>query len=158
MTETPAFLSDRLRSEGDKTLAFFSSLEGELWEIKVYAEGSEWTVRNILAHFVSAEQGFLRLFKDILAGGTGAAVDFDIDRFNSRQQEIVKGVSGQELLLDFQNVRSELITLVSGMSIQDLQREGRHPFLGITTLAEMIKMVYRHNQIHSRDVRKLIEI
>jgi hypothetical protein len=158
MTETPAFLSDRLRSEGDKTLAFFSSLEGELWEIKVYTEGSEWTVRNILAHFVSAEQGFLRLFKDILVGGTGAAVDFDIDRFNSRQQEIVKGVSGQELLLDFQNVRSELITLVSGMSIQDLQMEGRHPFLGITTLAEMIKMVYRHNQIHSRDVRKLIEV
>jgi hypothetical protein len=158
MTETPAFLSDRLRSEGDKTLAFFSSLEGELWEIKVYTEGSEWTVRNILAHFVSAEQGFLRLFKDILAGGTGAAVDFDIDRFNARQQEIVKGVSGQELLIDFQNVRSELITLVSGMSIQDLQMEGRHPFLGKTTLAEMIKMVYRHNQIHSRDVRKLIEV
>lgn len=157
MTETPAFLADRLKSEGDKTFAFFSSLKGENWEITVYTEGSEWTVRNVLAHFVSAEQGFIRLFKDILAGGKGAAEDFDIDRYNAKQQELINGASSQELVKFFQDSRSEMVSLVGGLANEDLKREGRHPFLGLTTLAEMIKMVYRHNQIHHRDIRKLMD-
>ena len=157
MTETPAFLAERLKSEGDKTIAFFNSLKDENWEITVYAEGSEWTIRNVLAHFVSAEQGFIRLFKEILAGGKGAADDFDIDRYNAKQQELIKDTSRQELMKIFQAGRFEMISLVGSLSIEDLQREGRHPFLGLTTLAEMIKMVYRHNQIHHRDLRKLID-
>jgi uncharacterized damage-inducible protein DinB len=157
MTETPAFLADRLKSEGDKTIAFFNSLKDENWEITVYTEGSEWTMRNVLAHFVSAEQGFIRLFKDILAGGKGAADDFDIDRYNAKQQELIKDASRQELVKFFQAGRFEMISLVGRLTIEDLQREGRHPFLGLTTLAEMIKMVYRHNQIHHRDLRKLID-
>ena len=157
MTETPAFLADRLKSEGDKTIVFFNSLKDENWEITVYTEGSEWTIRNVLAHFVSAEQGFIRLFKDILAGGKGAADDFDIDRYNAKQQELIKDASRQELVKFFQAGRFEMISLVGSLSIEDLQREGRHPFLGLTTLAEMIKMVYRHNQIHHRDLRKLID-
>jgi uncharacterized damage-inducible protein DinB len=156
MIETPAFLADRLKSEGDKTFEFFSSLKSEDWEIMVYSEGSEWTVQNVLAHFVSAEQGFIRLFKDILAGGKGAAEDFDLDRYNAKQQESLKDASRQELMHIFKNGRSEMISFVGSLSIEDLQREGRHPFLGLTSLAEMIKMVYRHNQIHHRDLRKLI--
>ena len=157
MTESPAFLADRLKSEGDKTIAFFNSLKDENWEITVYTEGSEWTIRNVLAHFVSAEQGFIRLFKEILADGKGAADDFDIDRYNAKQQELIKDTSRQELMKIFQAGRFEMISLVGRLSIEDLQREGRHPFLGLTTLAEMIKMVYRHNQIHHRDLRKLID-
>jgi len=156
MTETPAFFADRLKSEGDKTFAFFSSLKNEDWEIVVYSEGSEWTAENVLAHFVSAEQGFIRLFKDILAGGKGSAEDFDIDRYNAKQQGLVKGASRQDLMDLFKDSRSEMISFVGSLSIEDLLREGRHPFLGLTSLAEMIKMVYRHNQIHHRDLRKLI--
>ncbi len=156
MTETPAFLADRLKSEGDKTIAFFSSLIDENWGIMVYSEGSEWTVRDVLAHFVSAEQGFFRLFNDILAGGKGAAEDFDIDRYNARQQDLIKDASRQEIMKLFQDGRSEMISLVKSLTTEDLQREGRHPFLGIVALAEMIKMVYRHNQIHHRDLRKFI--
>ncbi len=157
MTETSAFLVDRLKSEGDKTSVFFSSLKDENWDSVVYTEGSEWTVRNVMAHFVSAEQGFIRLFKDILAGGKGTAEDFDIDRYNAKQQELLKGVSREELMRFFQDGRSEMVSLVGTLSIEDLQREGRHPFLGLTTLAEMIKMVYRHNQIHHRDLRKSMD-
>jgi uncharacterized damage-inducible protein DinB len=156
MTETPAFLADRLKSEGDKSIAFFGSLNDENWEIMVYSEGSDWTVRDVLAHFVSAEQGFIRLFNEILAGGKGAAEDFNIDRYNARQLDLKKDASRQELMKLFRDGRSEMISLVKSLTTEDLKREGRHPFLGISTLAEMIKMVYRHNQIHHRDLRKFI--
>jgi len=57
-------------------------------------------------------------------------------------------------LIKFQDVRAKMATWVETLNEEDLQKEGRHPFLGETTVEEMIKLVYRHNQIHYRDMRK----
>jgi len=46
---------------------------------------------------------------------------------------------------------------VQKMQESDLERKGRHPFLGITTLEEMLKLIYRHTMIHQRDIRRALE-
>jgi len=75
----------RLTEEGATALAFFNELDEADWERRIYSEGSRWTVRQILCHFVSAEEGFLRLGRDILSGGAGAPKGMDIDEFNEGQ-------------------------------------------------------------------------
>lgn len=157
MPETPDFLSERLKTEGEKTIAFFAALTPDQWQTLVYTEGAEWTVRNVLAHFVMAEKGFLKLFANIQSGGPGASKDFDIDRYNASQQEKTRELTPAELLEQFKVTRAEMISLVSSFTEADLNQTGRHPFLGLTSLAEMVKMVYRHNQLHLRDLRKLAE-
>ncbi len=156
MPETPAFLAERLITEGDKTVAFFASLTAEQWKSEVYTESEVWAVRNLLAHFVTAEQGFLSLFARVREGGPGVPADFDLDRYNASQQKKTLELSPAELLEQFKAVRAEMVAFVVSLSAADLEKTGRHPFLGDTTLAEMIKMVYRHNQIHYRDLRKVI--
>ncbi len=156
MPETPAFLAERLKTEGQKMRVFFIALTDAQWNVVVYSEGAEWTARSILAHLVTAEQGFVRLFASICEGGTGVSETFDIDRYNARQQEKTRELSVLELLDQFTAVRAQMATWVSTRSPTDLERRGRHPFLGVTSLAEMIKMVYRHNQIHYRDLRKAL--
>lgn len=156
MPETPAFLAERLKAEGDKYYALFENLTDAQWQIKVYTEGSTWTIRNVLAHFVTAERSFLKLFTNILDGGIGAVEDFSIDRYNARQQEKSKDLTPEMLLDQFKSVRAQMTTWVSGLTDEDLSKEGRHPFLGMVPLADMIKMVYRHNQIHFRDIRKVL--
>jgi uncharacterized protein (TIGR03083 family) len=158
MPDTPDFLTERLQSEGEKTAAFFASLDPAQWQAPIYTEGQTWTTRNILAHFVTAESGFLKLFADIRAGGPGAPEDFDIDRYNASQQKTTSEMSPAELLEQFRAVRAQMTALVASFTQEDLQKQGRHPFLGVTTLAEMVKMVYRHNQIHLRDLRKVLEL
>ena len=155
MPDTPAFLSERLKTEGEKTSAFFASLKPEQWQSTVYTDGATWTVRSVLAHFVTAERGFVKIFQSIRQGGPGASEDFDIDRYNASQQEKSRDLSSAELLEQFKAVRTEMVDWVAALSEGELQLTGRHPFLGMTTLGEMIKMVYRHNQIHYRDLRKL---
>lgn len=155
MSDSPTFLAERLKTEGEKTVEFFASLTAEQWSSTVYTEGETWTIRSVLAHYVTAERGFLRIFAEILAGGSGVADDFDINRYNASQQKKNLQVTPGELLEQFKLVRSRMTELVASMSEADLAREGRHPFLGQTTLAEMIKMVYRHNQIHIRDMRRI---
>lgn len=158
MTETsPAWLADRLKKEGEKVVASFFALNDEQWNTDVYTEGDTWTIRNVLAHFVTSERGLLKLFEQIRQGGLGATEDFSIDHYNARQQQKTKDLSPQELLDQFIEVRASAVEWVSGLSTDDLAIEGRHPFLGQVPLVEMIKMLYLHNQIHFRDLRKLVE-
>jgi hypothetical protein len=156
MPETPAFLTERLKVEGEKAVAIFAALHPDQWNQVIYTEGAEWTVRNLLAHFVTAEKGFLKLFASIRAGGAGASEDFDIDRYNASQQAKTRDLAPRELLEQYQTTRAAMIALVASFTVADLEKQGRHPFLGLTTLAEMVKLVYRHNQLHFRDMHKLI--
>ena len=154
MPESPAFLAERLRADGERTAAFFAALTGDQWQQVVYTEGAEWKVRDMLAHFVSVEKSILKLFENIREGGMGASEDFSVDRFNAEQVSKLAEISPSDLLAQYQEARAKMIAWVSGLSESDLQKTGRHPFLGVTTLGEMIKMVYRHNQIHLRDLRR----
>ncbi len=63
----------------------------------------------------------------------------------------------EELLQRFIQERQALTERVRQMKPEDLLRMGRHPFLGVAPLGEIIKLVYRHNVIHQRDVRKLLQ-
>ena len=156
MSETSE-LAEKLRIEGDKFEKFFDSLTDKQWMIDVYTEGVVWTIRNILAHLMTAERAFIKLFENILQGGVGVTEDFVIDRYNVRQQEKTKELGPAELLEQYKMVREEMIKFVSRIRDPDLEKIGRHPFLGLTTIREMIKMVYIHNQIHYRDIRKVLK-
>jgi uncharacterized damage-inducible protein DinB len=158
MSETkPAWLAERLKKEGEKIVDYFSRLTDEQWLAEVYTEGDTWTVRNVLAHFVTSERGLLKLFENIREGGPGASDNFSIDHYNARQQEKTRDLTPQELLAQFVDVRADTVEWVSGLSDEDLAIEGRHPFMGQVQLVEMLKMLYLHNQLHFRDFRKLVE-
>ncbi|MEW6285579.1 MAG: DinB family protein [Chloroflexota bacterium] len=150
-------LADKLRTEGEKFFALFAGLTDEQWNLKVYTEGETWTIRSVLAHFVTSERGLVRLFERIRLTGEGASEDFSIDRYNASQQEKTKDLSPQELLEQYKAVRADSIAWTLSLEEADLDKQGRHPFLGMTTLREMIKMLYLHNQIHYRDMKKVLK-
>lgn len=150
-------LAEKLKLEGEKLSGFFAGLTDEQWKAEVYTEGSVWTIRNILAHLVTAERAFVKLFEQIRQTGAGVSDDFSIDRYNARQQEKTKDLTPRELLEQYKSIRADMIQWVSGISDSDLEKTGRHPFLGMTTLREMIKMVYIHNQLHYRDLRRMLK-
>ncbi len=149
-------LAEKLKSEGEKFVTFFSDLNDDQWKIEVYTEGTMWTISNILSHFVTSERGLVKLFEQIRQGGPGSPEDFSIDRYNARQQEKTKDLTSVELLEQYKFVRANSIAWVSGLQDSELEIEGRHPFLLETTLREMIKMLYIHNQMHYRDLRKVL--
>jgi uncharacterized damage-inducible protein DinB len=156
MTEA-ADLASKLQTEGEKFSAFFGGLTDQQWDSEIYTEGSVWTIRSVLAHLMTAERAFVRLFEEIRQGGKGVSEDFVIDRYNARQQEKTRELSTAALLEQYRGVRAEMVAWVSSLNDADLESRGRHPFLGETTLREMIKMVYIHNQTHYRDIRRVLK-
>jgi len=149
-------LAEKLKSEGEKFYSLFAGLTDDQWIAEVYTEGETWTIRNVLSHFVTSERGLVKLFEQIRLGGAGAADDFSIDRYNAAMQARSKDLTPGELLEQYKEVRANSIAWTLSLSELDLEKQGRHPFLGMTSIREMIKMLYLHNQIHYRDMKKLI--
>lgn len=156
MADTPEHLAERLKVEGEKTLHFFHGLSPEQWERRVYTEGSCWTIRQVLAHFTVSEASFARLIGDILAGGQGAPENFQIDYFNERTVGKLEAATPIELLEKYVDLRSRFTALVQGLHPDDLLKTGRHPYLGVATIEDIIKLLYRHNAIHIREIRRII--
>ena len=156
MSEIPE-LAEKLKSEGERFVAIFAGLAEDQWQTEVYTEGTTWTIRNVLSHFVTSERGLLKLFEQIRQGGAGAADDFSIDRYNAAMQERTKGATPQELIEQYKWVRAHSVAWVSDLKESELDITGRHPFLGQTQIREMIKMLYLHNQMHYRDMKKVLK-
>ena len=149
-----AKLLQRLTDEGLKVLQFFEGLVETSWEFEIYTEGEVWKAHQILAHFVSVERAFQWLTADIVSGGLGTPQDFDLDRFNHDQVMELEAFSRQELLSTFQSARNHTIQQASSYSSEDLAREGHHPWFGLVSVETLLKLLYRHNQMHIRDIRR----
>ena len=150
-------LAEKLKSEGERFSSLFAGLTDEQWASEVYTEGETWTIRNVLAHFVTSERGLLKLFERIRTTGEGSSEDFSIDRYNAAQQQRTKELAPQELLEQYKAIRSDAIAWTLSLSEDELEKQGRHPFLGMTTIREMLKMLYIHNLTHYRDMKKVLQ-
>jgi len=153
-----AELAEKLKSEGEKFVSIFSGLTDDQWSAEVYTEGETWTIRNVLSHFVTSERGLIKLFERIRTTGEGSSEDFSIDRYNAAQQARTKDLAPDQLLEQYQEVRAGSIAWVSNLKEEELEIKGRHPFLGMTSIREMIKMLYIHNLNHYRDMRRVLGI
>ena len=151
-----AELAGKLQSEGERLIGFYRGLGQSQWEIEVYTDGDVWTIRNTLAHLLTSERAFTKLFEQIRQGGSGVTEDFVIDRYNASQQRRTMDLRPSDLLQAFRQARAAMVTWASELAEEDLQRMGRHPYLGVTSLREMLKMVYIHNQLHYRDARRAL--
>ncbi len=156
MPDTTEHLVNRLLIDRQKSLDYFNNLYPVDWERAIYTEGSCWTVHQVLAHFVAAEEGFHRLIIDILNGGSGSPEDFDLDQYNERKVNDLTGIPISNLMQKFSDLRQDTVNLVAEMDSNDLEKQGRHPFLGMAPLSDIVKLIYRHNQIHIREIRKTL--
>lgn len=150
-------LVQKLEKETRKTEDFFSALPEKVWERQLYADGQQWSVRQVLAHIVETEGSKLRLFENIRDGGVGVSNKFDIDDHNAREVAKLDHLSPSDLLQAFLERRKEVINFVRSLSPEMLaSQEGTDPFLGQASLAEMLRIHYMHVNLHIRDIRKLI--
>jgi hypothetical protein len=149
----------RLADEGAKTAAFFRALTPAQWRQQVYTTGPEWGAHDLLCHFISAERTLVFYYKDVLSGGTGAPRDFNIDAFNAKEVKALRDANHppETLISEFERQRAETIAAVLPMTDSDLDRIGYHPWFGDSPLENMLKLIYRHNMMHQRDINKAIE-
>jgi hypothetical protein len=158
MTDRRSDIIKKLEKSLEDSIALYKSLQpGEL-SAMVYQGDASWTVKQVLAHFITIERSMQWLFKNMLSGGSGSPKDFDIDKFNRTQPMKFYGLAVDELIEQFKSVRQDTISIVSGMDENDLDREGLHAFHGHGRLERFIRWAYEHVRIHENDIRKVLQI
>jgi hypothetical protein len=156
MTEPRAdALAARLEKGRQKTFEIFNALTPEQWQETLYTDPT-WQVRHLLAHFVSAEDQLLALAQDVAAGGPGAPLDFDYDRFNAGEQSRLEGLSLSELRDMLDQARGRTIAWVQTLDASQLERIGHHPVLGQVNVETLILSIYGHQLLHIRELSRLL--
>jgi len=146
-------LIGRLEKGGRKSYEIFGRLTPERWQRIIYSEPTAWSARDLLAHFVSAEERLLELAQNVAAGGEGAPEGFDFDALNAEEQTRLRERSPQELLTALSAARQATLDWVRTLDDEDLDRVGRHPVLGYVSLEVMLTAIYAHQLMHMREVQ-----
>lgn len=146
----------RLRKGIRKSKQVFERVDGEEWELVVYEEPYPWTVRDLLAHLVSAEEGLLRLAQDVAAGGVGAPEGFDYQTFNALEQGRLADVPASVLLRRLGARREETLAWVEELDDSGLDRVGCHPALGEISVETFVDAIYGHQLMHMRDLMRIL--
>lgn len=145
----------RLADEGEKTATYFEALSPGDWNQQIYQTGSEWGVKEILAHFISAERAYQKYLSVALKGGGGAPEGMDIDAFNESEVPTIAGTP-QQLIEKFKLVRIDTLDLAESLVEADLSRTASHPWFDEREIRWYLKLLYRHNTMHRMDIRKAL--
>jgi hypothetical protein len=139
-------------------LAFFTQLEPEAWETAVYHEESNWTITDILRHLVDAERGMTGLISQWQQGKNPVPPDFDLERWNNRVIQKAADKSSTELLIEFNENRSKLFTLIKTIQPEDWAKQGRHGSLRIMSIEEVCHLIADHERDHLRAMAQAKEV
>ena len=90
--------------------------------------------------------------KDIAVGGEGVSEDIDIDAFNEDQLARQPDRTPDELQALLGDVRETTIAWVTEQDDETLDRVGRHPTLGESSVETIIFSIYAHQLLHMREL------
>ncbi len=148
-------LAARLDQGGAKVEATLRALPPDRWASIVYRCPTPWTVRDVIAHLLSAECALLLLAQDVASRGSGSPDGFDYHGFNWEEQEKFQSHSPDDLLLQLGRARLETIEWVRSFQPSVLENRGRHRGLGLTTLETMLNAMQGHQLLHLHNIAKL---
>lgn len=133
-----------------------NGLSDEQWVMRAYAEGSEWTVADILRHVADSERGMTGLMVQIKGGGEGVPSDFDLARWNRRVVDKLGDKEPRELLDSMAENRAGLLAFIDSLEETDWDKKGRHASLKIMTIEEICHLIADHEADHLRTIRQAL--
>jgi hypothetical protein len=137
-----------------KTQEILATLTDEQWSRVIYSDPYPWTMRDLLAHFLSSEIELLLLAQDVARGGSGAPEGFDYNGFNASEHRRLAGEGSTALLASLADARAKTLAWLGTVRDDDLNHMGRHPALGMVTLETIITAIYGHVLFHMRDAQR----
>ncbi len=120
-------------------------------------EGKDsWSAFDIVGHLIVGERtDWMPRLRIIL--GDGEARPFDpFDRFAQAKES--QGKSLEQLLDEFDRLRRENLAALQALNLrpEDLVRRGKHPALGVVTLAELLATWAVHDLTHLHQLSRVM--
>ncbi len=120
-------------------------------------EGKDtWSAFDIIGHLIVGERtDWMPRVRIILENGEARPFD-PFDRFAQVKES--QGKSLEQLLDDFTRLRMENLAALQALNLQqeDLTRRGKHPALGVVTLAQLVATWAVHDLTHVHQLSRVM--
>lgn len=127
----------------------------ESWTLRNEGEKT-WSAFDVVGHLIHAERtDWMLRAKMILQFGESKA----FEPFDRRAQEREsQGKSLAQLLDEFARLRSDNLTELRALNLkpEELARRGRHPELGVVTLAQLLATWAAHDFTHLHQISRVM--
>lgn len=127
----------------------------EMWTLRNEGEGT-WSVSDVIGHLIYCERtDWLPRVKVILEFGETKTFE-PFDRWGHAKESQEKSLG--DLLHEFSRLRSENLRALRALNLraEDLSRRGRHPSLGVVTLAELLATWAAHDLTHLHQISRVM--
>ncbi len=129
------------------------------WGRPVHGHTEGWTVRDALAHLVTAGAGLLRAAQLMAEGALRMSPDFDLDRWNQRQVEKQAGRTAADLRTDLETLNGHTLAYLDQLSAAEtaLDRRGQHAVFGDVSVEAILRRIYRHEREHAQEIMTALQ-
>lgn len=128
------------------------------WDLTVQAEGDQWTAGQMVRHLMDAHAGMLGQVGRILEDKQTVPPDFDINRWNKRQQQKLAELSPEEAIEKLQASHQQLLELVDQLEAADFEKSGLQAGLQqVLPLEKFIMVMGSHEAAHADEIAAALE-
>jgi uncharacterized damage-inducible protein DinB len=137
-----------------RLLAAVEGLSDSEWDWQ--PQDGRWSVRLTLAHVGSAQWSHLEVAGRLVGGKATDIPGFDLDAWN--EAAVVKRAdwSVSQVLADLDAAHQETLAFLRRLDAEKLSTTGSHPALGEVTVGQVLRIIPIHDNMHRRDVLRLL--
>jgi hypothetical protein len=154
--ERKHLIHDHLSHTREELLELTGQMQPSDWERPVQAEEGGWTVKQVLLHVALSESGQLAVGKAIAGGQSTVPDDFDLNRYNRRQQEKNQGKQPPEILFAMAESRQRLLDFLDEVSAADLDKRGKHGRGDVISLEQLFHRIGEHEAEHTAEIKQTL--
>ncbi len=114
--------------------------------------GYDWSIRDAMAHLAGNEALMTGVLVDIATGRDESEREFDNEAENAAQVARGKHKTVAELWAELEDTRGKLLEFLNGLTPEQLERRGSHPYQGMMNVREFLVVLYTHEATHVRDM------
>jgi uncharacterized protein (TIGR03083 family) len=144
---------DALRAELADSRAYLFAVAQQIApdQALVSTENPQWNVHDLLAHLAGAERGLQATVQRFLAGQE-LPTGFSLDYWNQRQVEKAKERPVADFVASLTASRFDTLTLLDGLSDEQLDVTGMHPAGFRTNVAGIFRILSLHERDHGHEI------
>jgi hypothetical protein len=154
--ERKQLIHDHLIHTREELLEVIGQMEVADWERPVQAVEAGWTVKQVLLHLATSENGQLATGNAIAAGQPTVPDDFDLNRYNRRQIEKNQARQPPEILFGMAESRRKLLAFLDEVSAEDLDKRGKHGRGDVISLEQLFYRIGEHEAEHTAEIKQAV--
>ena len=113
-----------------------------------------WSIAEVLEHLSHVEGHLFRTRLDLMLATDGAAVE-SYDEKHFEAAGAYAGNDPEEAFAHWEEQREEAVEMLRTLEPEQLERTGRHPKLGVFTIAHLLNYWASHDLGHVRQIAEL---